>query len=307
MPEVLLNLIARTPTECWLILERKVGDRISITGAPPPNLPLVTDTFSRFVTSGLGTSDSGQPWSTSGGSASDYNVVGGTQARISTTTTGTVYTALIDSGAPDFDITFDTAVPIVPGGDLIRTWVAGRAADTSNMYVARLEFQTTGNLTLRINKVVAGVESLVADAGSIGTHTAGAVWRTRFRGVRSTLQAKAWKTTTTAPTDWQTTATDTDLTSGTNVGARALRGSGNTDGTVNVDWDNLAVTTPNPTGWPDGVTELVIEGIEHTIGSDDARWVRWKTAPVIGSVAGTAGPWFRLDESRTDGTDLLPF
>ncbi len=70
--------------------------------------------------------------------------------------------------------------------------------------------------------------------------------------------------------------------------------------------DRISITGA-PAGWPEGVTELVIEGIGHTIGSDDARWVAWKTAPVIGSTPGEAGPWFRLGESMTGSTDLLPF
>lgn len=60
------------------------------------------------------------------------------------------------------------------------------------------------------------------------------------------------------------------------------------------------------TGWPDGVTDLVIEGREHRIGGD-TRLVVWNTAPVIGATPGQSGPWFRLGESRLDGTDRVPF
>lgn len=72
--------------------------------------------------------------------------------------------------------------------------------------------------------------------------------------------------------------------------------------------DRIRITgTPvGVTAWPDGTTELVIEGVEHRIGGD-TRFVVWNTAPVIGSAAGVAGPWFRLDESFTDGADVLPF
>lgn len=69
--------------------------------------------------------------------------------------------------------------------------------------------------------------------------------------------------------------------------------------------DRISITGA-PASWPDGVTELVIEGVTHRIGQD-VRWVVWNTAPVIGSAAGVAGPWFRLDVSRTDGTDVVPF
>jgi hypothetical protein len=71
--------------------------------------------------------------------------------------------------------------------------------------------------------------------------------------------------------------------------------------------DRISVTGA-PAGWPDGVTELVIEGIAHSIDADGTRWVVWNTAPVIGATAGEAGPWFRADESTADiGSDLLAF
>jgi len=69
--------------------------------------------------------------------------------------------------------------------------------------------------------------------------------------------------------------------------------------------DRISITGA-PASWPDGVTELVIEGITHRIGQD-VRFVVWNTAPVIGTAAGAVGPWFRLDASRTDGTDVVPF
>lgn len=70
--------------------------------------------------------------------------------------------------------------------------------------------------------------------------------------------------------------------------------------------DEVTLTGPNLVGWPDGVTDLVIEGVTHHIGVD-VRWVTWNTSPVIGSAPGVAGPWFRTDSSRLDGTDLVPF
>lgn len=70
--------------------------------------------------------------------------------------------------------------------------------------------------------------------------------------------------------------------------------------------DRISITG-TPVTWPDGVTELVIEGVANQVAGD-TRAVVWNTAPVIGAAAGTAGPWFRADSSRTDtGSDLLAF
>lgn len=64
--------------------------------------------------------------------------------------------------------------------------------------------------------------------------------------------------------------------------------------------------TDTPATWPAGLSELVVEGVAHSIAVDE-RTVTWNTSPVIGTTPGTAGPWFRLDDSVIDGTDILPF
>lgn len=69
--------------------------------------------------------------------------------------------------------------------------------------------------------------------------------------------------------------------------------------------DRITITN-TPAGWPDGATELVIEGITHSSGVD-VREVSWSTSPVIGAAADATGPWFRIGVSALGGTDALPF
>lgn len=64
--------------------------------------------------------------------------------------------------------------------------------------------------------------------------------------------------------------------------------------------------TDAPADWPDGATELIVEGRANSIATD-VRWLSWWVAPVIGTEAGVSGPWFRWDDSAWDGTDLRPF
>lgn len=66
----------------------------------------------------------------------------------------------------------------------------------------------------------------------------------------------------------------------------------------------IEITNP-PATWPEGAAHQVVEGILHSAG--EARDVVWNTAPVIGTAPGVAGPWFRLDVSAVNGTDLVPF
>lgn len=61
-----------------------------------------------------------------------------------------------------------------------------------------------------------------------------------------------------------------------------------------------------PAEFPEGASSLIITGIQHTIGVA-ARRVTWTTDPVPGAVPGVPGPWFYLDTSVLDGTDVVPF
>jgi hypothetical protein len=60
-----------------------------------------------------------------------------------------------------------------------------------------------------------------------------------------------------------------------------------------------------PTTWPAGMTEQIVEGISRSYNG--GALITFLTSPVIGSTPGVAGPWFRVDVSAADGTDLIPF
>lgn len=70
--------------------------------------------------------------------------------------------------------------------------------------------------------------------------------------------------------------------------------------------DRILLTDLPATGWPAGADSVVIEGIFHSITSEE-RVVEWSTSPVIGETAGTVGPFFRVGVSLLDGSDLLPW
>lgn len=69
--------------------------------------------------------------------------------------------------------------------------------------------------------------------------------------------------------------------------------------------DRITITG-TPTGWPNGATSLVVEGIKHT-STPAGRIVEWSTSPLIGETVGSVGPFFRVGVSALDGTDLLPW
>jgi len=73
-----------------------------------------------------------------------------------------------------------------------------------------------------------------------------------------------------------------------------------------VDPNGNSVTLPVPAGLPPAARSLVIEGIQQS-SSPTSRVVTWTTSPLLGSTPGVEGPWFRLDYSFLDGTDVVPF
>lgn len=64
--------------------------------------------------------------------------------------------------------------------------------------------------------------------------------------------------------------------------------------------------TGTPDEFPEGAGSLVVAGVHNAIGVS-VRQVTWTTSPVIGVEPGTPGPWFYLDSSRPDSTDIVPF
>jgi len=252
MPQLRLNLFSRTAVECWLILEREIGDRISITGAPGEDVQLLSNTGFEMTAS---------PWTAQNGTVAQSALFprAGTGSLLLTPTGGiSVVNALSE------------LVPVA----------AGSVYATTAWVVSPLGW--AGGVTTGVNWFLAGnfVSTIFGTAVPV---TAG--------------------TMTQLPVEMFTAP------AGVDAGQLRIRMSGTPAATDLLYIDEPSVTGPDGTRnpWPDGVTELVIEGIAHS-AAGDTRTVTWNTAPVIGASPGVAGPWFRADESRTDtGSDLLAF
>lgn len=115
------------------------------------------DTFNRTVANGIGTSDSGEVWTTSGGSASDYSVapsvatlsLGSVNVRRQAVSTGTYF---------NVDITGYVGCSVSPSGNAIEDRLQVRYVDDSNFIDMRF-FRHTSNLVgAIIRQMVGGVE-----------------------------------------------------------------------------------------------------------------------------------------------------
>lgn len=201
------------------------------------NSSAVYDSFSRTVSNGWGSANTGQSW-TVVGSAADYAVGSG----IGTTTfptTGIAHLTLATSPTADVDVAVNIATSALATGASLFGGILVRAADNNNHYMARLEFTTSAGLILTVRKRVGGTETSLGSFVPTDAHVAGTYYRIRFQAYGSTLKAKVWNydNSPVEPTDWPITVTDTSIGTADNIGTRGFSNSGNTNVNPVVQYD----------------------------------------------------------------------
>ncbi|MGW3571222.1 alkaline phosphatase D family protein [Streptomyces sp. NPDC000941] len=205
--------------------------------------PAVWDTFARTTSNGWGTASSGQAWTSTGGSASDYSTNGSAGVHSLGTINISRYTVTA-APYPDLDITADVSTSVLATGGPHYLHLVARWLDANNMYAVRLGFMSTQTLQLVLQKRVGGTQTDMFTVTVPGTHFAGAFYATRFRLDGSTLRAKAWPRTVAEPAGWHATVTDTALTAAGSVGVRSSLSSLNTNALpVAASWDNFQLLT----------------------------------------------------------------
>lgn len=190
----------------------------------------VSDEFTRTVTDGWGTSDSGHDYLITGGAAATRFAVNGSQGQHIMGTRSLFYTTSLPTvQLTDVDFSATVTVPVMPTGDGVYTYALVRTnADATNYYFARIWCKTTGVAELSLRKRTP-TESLLATYGTTLTHTAGQGYRVRISAVGSTIRAKFWRTQDSEPRDWQLVVTDAELAGPGGVGVRSYISSTNTN------------------------------------------------------------------------------
>lgn len=205
----------------------------------------VRDTFARTVSNGWGTSDTGQAWVTSGGSASDYAV--GTGVGTHTLPTPAVtHASHFAMPVQVTDLTATVAASAVATGDHFYEEVMF-GLDGNNCYNAQLQLRTGGTAWLTLVKVVAGVPSTIVAATQVGTYSAGTQWSLRLqRNALGYVRAAAWLTSS-APTSTTWTMTsptpETQLSDFSTGFVRSTSGPANTNVNPFFAWDNFEVNS----------------------------------------------------------------
>lgn len=238
------------------------GEVMTVTAVAPK----VSDAFGRSVSNGWGSADSGQAWSTGGGTAADYAVGSGVGSHTIPTVNASRRT-FIDFPYDDFDEYVSIAVSATATGNSISGGPTGRHYDSSNLYHARLEFTTTNTLILAIRRLLAGTETSLVSTTLADTYAPGTFLRIRFQGYGSTLRAKAWTVGNLEPPEWHVSTTDTGVTSAAFLGMRSATLTGNTNVSPQVQYDNFSVVSPQTFT----VTRSVNGVVKAQVAGEDVR------------------------------------
>ncbi len=204
------------------------------------------------VSGGWDTADpSGQPWSVSGGSTSNYSVVDGA-GRQQQTAASTLMFGLIETRAFNVEARARVRLSVLPTGSAATARVVARVEDTSNYYEGQISISTAGAVTLSITKRVGGTGSTISGLTTIdGTHAANDIWNIAFRCQADQLLAKAWKDGYPEPLAWQavTQTLPGDAITGTQAGFASRAESGATGLPWNFDLLDFSATSLDVTAF----------------------------------------------------------
>lgn len=233
------SLLWTTDSADWPFDVRVGGEVVTVTAVSS----WLDDTFNRSVSSGWGTADTGQAWTTSGGSASDYAVAAGVASHTQSTVNASRRSFLTTPG-PDFDWYLDVTTSATATGGSLFGGPMGHYVDTNNLHTARMEFTTSSTLVLTIRSRVAGTETQLGAYTLTDTYVAGTYYRVRFQAQGPVLRAKAWAASGLEPPTWQVTVTDSSLSAATIIGARSIAAAANTNVNPVVSFQNAELINP---------------------------------------------------------------
>lgn len=207
--------------------------------------PYLTDLFARTVSNGWGTtSTGGYTWTP--GTASQYNVTGGSGTITFTAKADATKAINLDFPIRDVDFTFDASINAVATGvaNVLGPTLRGAVGDTHVW--AHMEFGLGGTVDCHIRETLAGVTTSLAQTTQPGlVYTAGTVIRCRTQLVGRRVRMRAWLASGVEPDAWTVDAQVSITATNTLTGMRSCVFAGNTN-TLPVVFtvDNISISQP---------------------------------------------------------------
>ncbi|MDH6462053.1 hypothetical protein M2302_002228 [Micromonospora sp. A200] len=250
--------------------------------------PLLRDTFTRSVTGGVGTSDSGATYTTGGGTTANY-WVDGSRLNVKATTPGITYEVIpsAPTALADFDITMLIHTPdLVADPSNPRINIQARRVDGNNFVEARVWF-TDANITTSLLNRSGGVDTSTTAYPGIAGSTTNSPVRVRFQGTGNKLRLRGWLDGTAEPTTWAHEWTCSHTAAGPARFATVFPAAYAKGVPATWQFDDLTVTNPT-------IREGAAQDWFHcwADGSAGSRYGRWRVLP------GTPAPKWRVARSK---------
>jgi PKD repeat protein len=195
-----------------------------------------SDDFGRTASNGWGTADLGGAWSLVG-TPSRASVSGGAgQLNLGKSNQMEMYLGGVS--VSDSDVLVGVTPSLVPVGGQIYVSVLARRTATTTGYTARALLNPDGSVTLSVNRVLSNATTVLATTKLTGlSYSAGTTVDVRVEASGTsptTVRARAWLASTTEPSTWQLTATDSTAALQTpgSVGVIGYLSGGATNGPV---------------------------------------------------------------------------
>jgi len=201
----------------------------------------VQATFTGATSNSWPVCDTGQTWTNTGGSASNYNGTG-TKGTHTLTSVAVKRRSTITLPVMATDITVTVSVSAVMTGGPGTVWL-NFGTDANNFYTCRPAFLTDGTVRLDVYKWVGGVETALASNLVIGSYAAGTEWSFRLQhNPGGRIRVAGWLTSSNpASTTWQLEATDATFSTFTNADLESRLEAGNTNTNPVFSFDDFEV------------------------------------------------------------------
>jgi hypothetical protein len=220
------NVWIKDPGRPWADLKLDLCATPDKSTAVCPEPTQLWDTFTRTGASTWGSTERRfgatiQPWTNTGGVASDYNVSAGRGTHL-VPATGVARRSTVPQPQADVDVRMDIGVSQLALTDSLFAGLTVRTVDGSNMYLSRLEFLTTGTVRFTLRKIVAGVQTELGLWATLLPYAANSMFTVRMLVKGNTLRARIWPAGTAEPTEWALYTVDTSFAAAGALGTRSL-------------------------------------------------------------------------------------
>jgi hypothetical protein len=222
--------------------DASVGGSLFASSSEFTSSYVVTDACGATVSSSWGTTDTGEAWSVTGGTAAQHSKAGGV-AKHAVNAVGSGFSDdLATVTVTDFVFTNSVATDKLATGAAQAASVYGRFnSGTGNKYMARIQFQTGGFLFLELIKTVSGVDTVLGSGLTTIAHVAGTQYNRKFQAAGTTIRFKVWKTTDPEPSAWNLSVIDSSIASGTFRVESVLFGGNTNTSPVTFSYDNFSI------------------------------------------------------------------